>query len=127
MSKERRVAPRRDYTVKVRFRIRRDVFAPAPPRKPTARGERAVATLAPDVFDGEMVNISQLGIYFKSSGHVAFGEEIEMSFRLAGELTGRNPLDIRCNARVVHVNASIDGEGTSGIGAAIGRFATGSC
>ncbi len=123
MSKERRIAPRKVYRVPVRFRVRTDVFAPAPPRKGTARDERAAATLAPDVLEGETVNISQLGIYFKSSGQVAFGEELEMTFRLPGELTGRNPVDIRCNARVVHVNASIDGRGTSGIGAAIGRFA----
>jgi hypothetical protein len=122
MSKERRVAPRKVYAAPVRFRVRRDVFAPAPQRA-GARGEQAAATLAPDVLEGETVNISPLGIYFKSGGHVAFGEELELSFRLPGELTGRSPVDVRCNARVVHVNASIDSEGTSGIGAAIGSFA----
>jgi hypothetical protein len=122
MSKERRVAPRKVYTAPVRFRVRRDVFAPAPLRG-GARGAQTAATLAPDVLEGETVNISHLGIYFKSSGHVAFGEELEMSFRLPGELTGRSAVDVRCNARVVHVNASVDREGTSGIGAAISNFA----
>jgi hypothetical protein len=122
MSKERRVAPRKVYTAPVRFRVRRDVFAPAPQRV-GARGTQAAAALAPDVLEGETVNISHLGIYFKSSGHVAFGEELELSFRLPGELTGRSPVEVRCNARVVHVSASIDSEGTSGIGAAIGSFA----
>jgi hypothetical protein len=122
MSKERRIAPRKVYTTPVRFRVRRDVFAPAPQRA-GARRAQAAATLAPDVLEGEAVNISHLGIYFKSSGHVAFGEELELSFRLPGELTGRSPVDVRCNARVVHVNASIDREGASGIGAAISNFA----
>jgi hypothetical protein len=126
MSKERRVAPRKIYTVPVRFRVRTDVFAPPPQQRAYARDERAAATLAPDaLLDGETVNISALGIYFKSSEHVAFGEELEMSFRLPSELTGRSAQDVRCNARVVHVNASIDGKSTSGIGVAIGRFAKG--
>ena len=125
MPMERRIAPRDVYTLPVRFRVCRDVFAPAPQRA-RAHGAGADATLASDVFDGETVNISHLGIYFTSNRQIAFGEELEISFRLPGELTGRSPLDVRCNARVVHVNASIDGNGTLGIGAAIGRFAKGS-
>ena len=127
MSKERRVAPRKVYTVPVRFRVRTDVFAPPPPQRAYARGERAAATRPSDaLLDGETVNISSLGIYFTSSEHVACGEELEMSFRLPGELTGRSAEDVRCTGRVVHVNASIDGKGTSGIGVAISRFAKGS-
>ena len=123
MSKERRVAPRKFCTLPVRFRVRSDIFAPEPQQRVYARGERAAATFAPGVLDGETVNISTLGIYFKSREHVASGEELEMSFRLPAELTGRTAEDVRCNARVVHVNASIDGKGISGIGVAIGRFA----
>jgi PilZ domain len=125
MSKERRVAPRTICTLPVRFRVRTDIFAPAPQQRVYARGERAAAAFAPGVLDGETVNISAVGIYFKSREHVAFGEELEMFFRLPGELTGRTAEDVRCAARVVHVNASIDGKGTAGIGVAIGRFATG--
>ena len=125
MSKERRVAPRKFCTLPVRFRVRTDIFAPEPQQRAYARGERAAAALAPGVLDGETVNISTLGIYFKSRERVAFGEELEMSFRLPGELTGRTAEDVRCEARVVHVNASIDGKGTAGIGVAIGRFAKG--
>ena len=123
MSKERRVAPRKLCTLPVRFRVRTDIFAPEPQQKAYARGERTAAALAPGVLDGETVNISTLGIYFKSRERVAFGEELEMSFRLPGELTGRTAEDVRCEARVVHVNASIDG--TTEIGVAIGRFAKG--
>jgi PilZ domain len=125
MSKERRVAPRKFCTLPVRFRVRTDIFAPEPQERAYARGERAAAALSPSVLEGETVNISTLGIYFKSREGVAFGEELEMSFRLPGELTGRTAEDVRCEARVVHVNASIDGKGTAGIGVAIGRFAKG--
>jgi hypothetical protein len=123
MSKERRIAPRKVYTMPVRIRVRTEVFAPAPIERVHARGERGAATLAPDPPDCETVNISELGIYFKSNEQVAFGEELEMSFRLPSELTGRGPEKVRCSARVVHVDASIDGKGTLGIGVAIGRFA----
>jgi hypothetical protein len=123
LSKERRIAPRKDFTMPVRVRVRTDLFAPAPKRRTDARGNRADATLAPNMLDGEMVNISELGIYFKSNEHVAFGEELEVSFSLPGELTGRSPENVRCSGRVVHVNTSIDGKGTSGIGVAIGSFA----
>jgi PilZ domain len=125
MSKERRVAPRKFCTLPVRFRVRTDIFAPEPQQRAYARGERAAAAFAPSVLEGEAVNISTLGIYFKSRERVAFGEELEMSFRLPGELTGRSAEDVRCEARVVHIDASIDGKGTTGIGVAIGRFAKG--
>jgi len=122
MSKDRRIAPRKVYAMPVQIRVRTEVFAPVPDERVRARGERHAATLAPDPRDGETVNISELGIYFKSTEHIAFGEELEVFFRLPSELTGRGPEKVRCSARVVHVNASIDGNGTSGIGVAIGRF-----
>ena len=82
MSKERRVAPRKFCTLPVRFRVRTDIFAPEPQERANARGERTTAAFARGVLDGETVNISTVGIYFKSSEHVAFGEELEMYFRL---------------------------------------------
>ena len=125
MSKDRRIAPRKVYAMPVQIRVRTEVFAPVPNERVRARAERHAATLAPDPRDGETVNISELGIYFTSKEHIAFGEELEMYFRLPSELTGRGPEKVRCSARVVHVDASIDGKGTSGIGVAIGRFARG--
>lgn len=125
MSKEGRVAPRKFCTLPVRFRVRTDIFAPEPQERADARGERATAAIARGILDGETVNISTVGIYFKSSDRIAFGEELEMSFSLPGELTGRTAEDVRCEARVVHVNASIDGKGATGIGVAIGRFVKG--
>ena len=116
MSKDRRIAPRKVYAMPVQVRVRTEVFAPA-------RGEQIAATL-PDLRYGETINISELGIYFKSNERVSFGEELEMFFRLPSELTGRGPEKVRCSGRVVHVNGSVDGKGTSGIGVAIGSFAS---
>jgi hypothetical protein len=124
MSRDRRMAPRKAYTMPVQVRVRTEVFAPAPDQRAHARGEQIALTLDPDLRIAETINISELGIYFKSNERIAFGEELEMSFGLPGELTGRGPEKVRCSARVVHVNASIDGSGTSGIGVAIGRFAS---
>jgi PilZ domain len=123
MSKDRRIALRKVYTIPVQIRVRTEVFAPIPNERVRARDERHAAALPPDPRDGETVNISELGIYFKSKERIAFGEELEMFFRLPSELTGRGPEKVRCSARVVHVDASIDGQGTSGIGVAIGSFA----
>ena len=97
MSKERRVAPRKVYTVPVRFRVRTDVFAPPRPQRAYARGERAAATRPSDaLLDGETVNISSRGIYFTSSEHVACGEELEMSLQ-----TPRRTDGTQCRGRSV--------------------------
>jgi PilZ domain len=125
MSNERRITPRKVYTIPVRVRVRTDLFAPAPKRRTDARGDRADAALASDLLEGETVNISELGIYFTSNEHIVFGEELEMFFRLPGELTGRAPENVRCSARVVRVDASVDGRRIAGIGVAIGSFARG--
>jgi hypothetical protein len=127
MSKERRTALRTPCAVPVRFRVRTEIFAPEPPERTHARGEQFSATRSIGVQEGETINISELGIYFKSTKQVAFGEEIEVSLKLPVELTGRGPEHVRCSARVVHVKPSIDGKGTSVIGAAIGRFAKIAC
>lgn len=127
MSKERRTALRKPCAVPVRFRVRTEIFAPEPPERTHARGEQFSATRSIGVQEGETINISELGIYFKSTKQVAFGEEIEVSLKLPVELTGRGPEHVRCSARVVHVKPSIDGKGTSVIGAAIGRFAKIAC
>jgi hypothetical protein len=124
MSEDRRIAPRKIYAMPLQVRVRTEVFAPAPNERAHARGEQVAVTPAPDLRHDETVNISELGIYFKSNKRVAFGEELEMSFRLPGELTGRGSENVRCSARVVHVHANIDGKGTSGIGVAIGSFAS---
>lgn len=73
-------------------------------------------------FEGETINLSERGIYFKSSHNVDVGAPIELYFTLPTELTGRSPEDVRCHARVVHVDQGVDAYGRTGIGAAIERF-----
>src|SRR5271163_1934151 len=99
MSEDRGLAPWKIYAMPLQVRVRTEVFAPAPNERAHARGEQVVVTPAPDRWHDETVNISELGIYFKSNMRVTFGKELEMSFRLSGELTGRGPENVRCSAR----------------------------
>jgi hypothetical protein len=48
------------------------------------------------------------------------GEPLEMFFTIPSELTGRSAEAVKCNARVVHVDACLDG--SRGVGATIERF-----
>ena len=53
--------------------------------------------------EGESVNLSERGIYFRSRQRVNVGEPLEMYFTIPRELTGRSAEQVRCSARVVHV------------------------
>jgi PilZ domain len=127
MSPERRTAPRKPCAVPVRFRVRTEIFAPEPPERMRTHGGHSSSMRTAGIQEGETINISELGLYFKSTKHVAFGEEIEVSLKLPVELTGRGPEQVKCSARVIHVERSRDGKGMSIIGAAIGRFAKVAC
>jgi hypothetical protein len=71
---------------------------------------------------GEIVNLSERGIGFKTRQNLNIGESVEIFFTLPAALTGRAPEDVRCNARVVRVEKSADADGMIAIGAAIDRF-----
>jgi hypothetical protein len=45
-----------------------------------------------------------------------------MHLTLPRELTGRNPEQVRCSARVVHVEDLSGSEGIAGVGAIVDRF-----
>jgi hypothetical protein len=121
--KERRTAPRKDCAVSLRFRI-------------LANGRFAAAEEAVDEFEGpatqdfsrlatisgETVNLSERGMYFRSRHPVSVGEPLEMYLILPRELTGRSPEEVRCKARVVHVESHADQHGFTGVGASIERF-----
>jgi hypothetical protein len=72
--------------------------------------------------EGESVNLSERGIYFRSRQRVCVGEPLEMYFTIPRELTGRGAERVRCSARVVHVEPSADTQGLLGVGAAVERF-----
>jgi hypothetical protein len=86
----------------------------------------AVATSKParvlDMQEGETVNLSERGIYFKTAQKVKIGQAMELYFTLPRELTRRSPEPVRCNARVVHVDQYADERGWTGVGASVERF-----
>jgi hypothetical protein len=47
---------------------------------------------------------------------------VEMYFTLPRELTGRRPEEVRCNARVVHIEGNADALGMTAVGAEVERF-----
>lgn len=122
-SRERRISLRKDCVVPLRFRIisnghdsesSQDVEASEPVRAVPRGG----------VFEGQSVNLSERGIYFRSSQRISVGQPIEMYFTIPRELTGRMSERVRCCARVIHVQDHTDQYGMLGVGAAVDRFET---
>lgn len=105
--RERRIAPRKDCTVSLRFRV-------------IGNGARQQAQATSLI--GEALNLSERGVYFTSQEKLSIGAPIEIYFTLPRELTGRSPEPVRCKARVVHVEERGNGRGVKGIGAAVERF-----
>jgi len=73
-------------------------------------------------FDGQLVNLSERGIYFRSREKMSIGQPLEMCLTIPRELTGRMSEQVRCGARVVHVEPRADTQGMLGVGAAVDRF-----
>jgi hypothetical protein len=116
-SKERRIAPRKECTVPLRFRVTKSADHLA-----REVGGRVSARTLSVTIEGESVNLSERGIYFRSRHRVKVGEPLEMYFTIPRELTGRSAEQVRCSARVVHVEQQADGRGLVGVGAAVERF-----
>jgi hypothetical protein len=115
-NKERRIAPRKECTVPLRFRVAKGVDS-------LARETAGVSARTPfGTIEGESVNLSERGIYFRSRQRVNVGEPLEMYFTIPRELTGRGAEQVRCSARVVHVEPQADRQGLVGVGAAVERF-----
>jgi hypothetical protein len=70
----------------------------------------------------ESENISQRGIYFVTNVPLSVGTPVEISLRMPAELTGRTSSEVRCVARVVHVQPGQALGGRSGIGLHIERY-----
>jgi hypothetical protein len=124
-SHERRSATRKSYAIPVRFNVISEQYAMVGAASASSGPERASAkTLMtiPLPQQGEIVNLSERGIGFKTKQNLSVGECVEIFFTLPTALTGRAPEDVRCNARVVRVDKSADIHGMMAIGAAIDRF-----
>jgi PilZ domain-containing protein len=115
--KERRISPRKDCAVPLRFRI----LSHAMPMIGELKGEGRTIATSRGIMEGEAVNLSERGIYFRSRERLHIGAPLEIYFRLPRELTGRSAEEVRCSARVVHVEEAENGE-LSGIGATVERF-----
>lgn len=133
--RERRTAPRKPCSMSLRFRLKAMPVGAGAARTAMSSAYRQASTgmrmmqsstrttLADfHGFEGETVNLSERGIYFRSSEKLDVGEPIELFFTLPTELTGRSPEDVKCHARVVHVDPGVDAHGRNGVGAAIEKF-----
>jgi PilZ domain len=134
-SDERRIAPRKAFTIPIKFHAQPSGSALATARTASpasgglASGARtmvsAVAakpTRVLDMQEGITVNLSERGIYFKSAQKMCLGQSVELYLTLPRELTGRSPEPVRCKARVVHVEPISDERGWTGVGAEVERF-----
>lgn len=113
--KERRVSPRKECAVPLRFRILTN-------DKPNTPRRVAKPSAYHDSLEGEAINLSERGVCFRSPEKVSVGEPLEMFFTLPRELTGRSPEPVRCSARVVHVAPQADQQGKIGVGVIVECF-----
>jgi hypothetical protein len=124
---ERRINPRKDCAIPVRFRVLSDGSSRATERVEEGSGRVAtmpatkVETMA-GIHEGEAVNLSERGICFKSHEALAVGTSLEIYLKLPRELTGRREEEVRCSAHIVHVDSQMDLLGKKAIGASIERF-----
>lgn len=101
---ERRSNTRLNLKVPLRFR---------PLLNPMAQEQRA-----------ETVNLSPRGAYFATDYPLKIGTPVEMFLKMPQELTGQPPTDLRCTARVVHVEPDMFLGGKAGVGVHIERYET---
>jgi hypothetical protein len=119
--RERRVSPRKECVVPLRFRIMSNGFGKESQNEAVELSRRSSLM---GTFDGQSMNLSERGIYFTSTQKMNIGEPLEMFFTIPRELTGRGSERVRCSARVVHVEERTEKQGLLGVGAAVDRFET---
>lgn len=123
-SSERRIVPRRAYTILVRFNVILQELAAVGPRGKMGipRGASKSLETIPLSQQAETVNLSERGIHFKTRHSLSVGESVELFSTLPTELTGSAIEDVQCNARVVHVDREPDMSGHISDGASIECF-----
>lgn len=121
--RERRNAPRKNCAVPLRFRVDTNGHNPQAEDSAASQETRALKIPASSpTLEGEVLNLSENGVYFTSHEGLRIGAPLELYFTLPRELTGRSPEPVRCKARVVHVEERADQRGEKGIGVAVERF-----
>jgi PilZ domain len=81
--RDRRLEPRKSVSLPIRFRV------------------QSSASL--DMYNGDAVNMSDHGIYFRTPRPLTVGDALEVVLTMPSELTGRPREDCRCQAQVVRV------------------------
>src|SRR5215469_12700427 len=122
-TEERRVSPRKECLVPIRFRVVQNGNARADQAVRLTDSGRGSGTHAHfGMMEGQAVNLSERGVYFVCRENVMTGEEVEMFFTIPSALTGRAAESIRCRARVVHAEPLAGNRELTGAGAAVDRF-----
>jgi PilZ domain len=119
---ERRTSSRKICALPVRFRVTANGQHDQEPQIEASREKSTGRAAMPGgEFVGKALNLSERGLYFTCKENLRIGQPLEMYFTLPQELTGRAPENVRCSARVVHVDD--DGQaGLRGIGACVDGF-----
>ena len=71
---------------------------------------------------GESINISQRGILFATAIPLLIGTPLEVSLKMPREMAGHAVSDLKCIARVVHVEPNAFLGGKAGIGLLIEQY-----
>ena len=104
-SRERRIDTRVNVNLPLRFRVL---------NIPDSQEEIA-----------ESINISQRGILFATAVPLVVGMPLEVSLKMPREPRSQGASDVKCVARVVHIQANAFLGGQSGIGLHIERYEAG--
>jgi PilZ domain len=117
---ERRISPRKICALPLRLRISGNGQSERAESESEDASPPAAAAPVME-FVGKALNLSERGVYFTCKEKLRVGQPIELYFTLPTELTGRAPENVRCSARVVHVDQ--DGHAAlTGIGASVEEF-----
>ena len=123
--KERRLSPRRDCMIPLRFRILTNARVEYATAGGRARNDWPVGTAGHfGELHGEAVNLSAGGIGFKSRQKLFVGDQLEMYLSIPPALPGGNFQNVCCKAIVVRVEDQTDVRGLTAAGAIVDRFAS---
>ncbi len=83
---------------------------------------RSLHTPTVPMQNAESVNLSERGVYFETEVAPAVGTAVELILKMPRELTGREPTELRCTARVIHVRPDPLLDGKAGVGVYIEHY-----
>ncbi len=69
----------------------------------------------------ETENLSQRGLFFSTTAALEIDMQVELFMQMPGEISGTHAVDVRCVARVVHLQPN-GASGKTGVGLRIERI-----